>query len=298
MRTRAFLLISLAFLGGSRPALAESAEEVTYFVPLVGVLSQIIPGPQGPTYVYWTSSTGVFNNGPSPAMVHVKAAYGGGLWIASPPPCLNYQLRAGGGSSLGGCVFGPPGDGGNGFIEIDVEPSIVVTADIQRLLNVPNCVIGSIDGYGLISQGSAPLPVYRGFFSAESTVVAGPVDLGSFDGPGTCITGPATHRRRVNVTLFNGGTSEATFTVTAIPLRASSAPIYETHADVPPRDVRQLNAIPIPVSSDLPYEFGYDIRVWLRITATQPFLAYVSTIFEGGEPGTNAVTVYEAKTSN
>ena len=80
--------------------------------------------------------------------------------------------------------------------------------------------------------------------------------------------------------------------------RAYSGPVFESHVLAPPERVAQVNAFPIPLAEYMQPGDGYDVRVWLSITGTQPFLAYVTTIFEGGEPGSNSVTVYEAKASN
>ncbi|HEY3350697.1 MAG TPA: hypothetical protein VGM13_13055 [Thermoanaerobaculia bacterium] len=296
------------FLRGSGGLLAilltaeARGEDITYYVPLVSVLSQTIQGQPGPTYVYWSSSATVFNSGPKPAMLHVTGTYGPGLWIAFPPPCRNILLDSNMGGDLGGCVFGAPYVGGYGFIEVTAEPSILVFANVNRVVDVPGCGLGGGPPewliYTAVPQGSAPLPVFRGFFPANSTVVAGPVDLGSLDHPGTCITGPMAHRRRVNVTLFNAGLAEARVTLVARRSYAFSYPIYEETVTVPLLEVRQLNSVPIPLASYPPDHVGYDERAWLSITSTQPFLAYVSTIFEGGEPGSNAVTILEPKLSN
>ncbi|MEO8584669.1 MAG: hypothetical protein ABI584_00765 [Acidobacteriota bacterium] len=179
------------------------------------------------------------------------------------------------------------------------DTSVAVRGDVQRVIGVAECGGGTtIDGtlgYNIVSQGTAPLPVYKSLMPANSTAVAGPVDLGARDDPRTCITGSLTHQRRVNVTLFNAGVVTADFRVAGRRLRQRPDPVFEIPVVLGPLEVRQLNSIPIAISDDLQLNEGFDARIWLSITASQPFLAYVTTIFEGGEPGTNAVTVYEAR---
>ena len=63
---------------------------------------------------------------------------------------------------------------------------------------------------------------------------------------------------------------------------------------VDPRSVFQLNDVPIPRTLT---EIGDNRRlgsmsVWLTITSDQPYLGYVSSVFEGGEPGSLPFQVF------
>jgi hypothetical protein len=303
MRTRLPIpSLSLAVFAACAGAL--DADDVTYYVPFVKVLSATIPGDVGkaPSYVYWASTIAAFNNSAANARISYKYAVGGGLYGPF-PPCAVSVIHPFSGIEMETVTGACTGGDGPGFLVLAADPSVVVGADVQRIIWVAGCGGGAgppedTGRYNIVSQGTSPLPVYKGLMAANSTVVAGPVDLGAIDHPETCITGLLTHRRRVNVTLFNGGAADAEFTVVGRRPRQRADPIFQIPVVLRPQEVRQLNAIPITVSEDLQFIDGYDVRIWLSITATQPFLTYVTTIFEGGEPGTNAVTVYEARPSN
>ncbi len=278
-------------------------EDVTSYVPFVSTFSLSTPGSWESTHVFWMSRMSAFNNGPAQARVSLDLVY----QICAPlevgayrHECGEIQVPPQTGYDLDYCSYW--GDFGPGFMKITSDDTIVLAADVQRVLFLPHCGGGAtLDGnpsYNLLQQGSVPLPVYRGLFPENSSVVVGPVDLGALDHPETCITGVATHRRRVNVTLLNAGRDWAEFRLTVRTHRAFSSPVIESHLLAPPGQVTQLNAVPISLAENMQPGDGYDVRVWLSITGSQPFLAYVTTIFEGGEPGTNSVTVYEAKPTN
>jgi hypothetical protein len=295
--------LALALCAASADALR--AEDVTYYVPYVKVLSATIPGEggKGPSFVYWASTIAAFNNSASPATLSYNTVFGNGL-LGPLPSCVDTVIQPFSGVEMdtvgGGCTDARTSTG-PGFVVLRANSSVVVRADVQRGILVAGCGGGiTLDGtpsYNTVSQGSTPLPIYKGLVPANASAVAGPIDLGALDRPDTCITGPVTHRRRVNVTLFNGGAEEASFTVVGRRPRQREDPVFEIPVVLKPQEVLQLNSIPIPISEELQFD-GFDVRIWLSITSTQPFLAYVTTIFEGGEPGTNAVTVYEARSSN
>jgi len=295
MRTELRTCFRNAVFCGSLLVSAQGALAADSYVPIVLRTVAVVDGPTGPEYVAWESLTSWFNTDTkNEARFSAVAVYGPGLFGPN-PTCTNYPLSPLGGTE-GLCVLGSP-ECGPGFVKFTSDAAVLVSADIQRVLYVSHCG-GTADGTNVVLQGSAPLPVYHSLFPAASTVVAGPVDLGALDK--YCITGPLARHRRVNVTLFNAGDAGATFNVSVQPFARPypNRSILDVSQTVAPLDVVQLNALPIPLDDSLPYVFGYDIRVWIRITATQPFLAYVSTIFDGGEPGTNAFTVYEAKQTN
>lgn len=284
----AFLASAFSLLLGTPAGAIDS------YVPIVNQLAQTIDTPQGPIFVIWRSLTTCLNTDTTLSLRIANAAVYGPGFSGLQPTCSYLLPPLVGGEA--DCTISHTWSG-PGFLKITADPGVLVSGDVQRLIRLPDCG-GTPDGYNTISQGSAPLPVYHSLFPAGSTAVAGPVDLGSLER--YCITGPLTRRRRVNVTLFNAGDAIATFDISVQPFVRPypNPPILEISKTVAPRDVVQINSLPIPLDDSLRYVFGYDVRAWIRITSSQPFLAYVSTIFDDGEPGTNAFTVYEASQSN
>jgi len=64
------------------------------------------------------------------------------------------------------------------------------------------------------------------------------------------------------------------------------------------KEVRQLNDVEIPLIDAGKYrDHDSSIRVWVNITADQPFLSYVSSIFENGEPGSLPFEVFPSRLS-
>ena len=172
--------------------------------------------------------------------------------------------------------------------EIIADPNVILNAAIERLTLYGECY-DTVTG-GEPSQGRITLPVFQGLFPANSTVVCGDVSLGEPDQ--TCGAPPETYLRRVNVTLFNGGDEDADFSVTAIPFKFISNPVFLETVTLASKEIRQLNRIPIPVLTDLPMKSGDDVVVWITISGTQPFLAYVSSVFEGGAPDSVPMQVF------
>ena len=103
----------------------------------------------------------------------------------------------------------------------------------------------------------------------------------------------------MNVTLFNGGDVPATFTVTVLPVHFSGVPLSRETVVVDAKDVIQINSLPVPTEFDnnLTTGFGGN-RVWITITADQPFLSYVSAIFDNAEPGAMPFEVYPSVLQN
>ena len=60
------------------------------------------------------------------------------------------------------------------------------------------------------------------------------------------------------------------------------------------KEVRQVNRMILPPLKDLP-DNNESIRVWITISANQPFLSYVSTVFEDGEAGSMPFEVYPSR---
>ena len=137
------------------------------------------------------------------------------------------------------------------------------------------------------------LPVFRGLFPAGSTAVSGAIELGNFDLPPSCGTLDMQYRRRVNVTLFNGGDVPATFRVSETPANSSAEEIRSDEYVVDAKQVLQINSFPVPSESAPPLRAqNGGARIWINVTADQPFLSYVSTIFDKPEAGSLPFQVY------
>jgi len=167
---------------------------------------------------------------------------------------------------------------------MEVPAGLLVRADLQKNRLRCGCP-GELDCTAF-PQGQVFLPVFRGLFPAGSSAVGGPVELGTFDLSPSCASLNQEYRRRVNVTLFNGGDVPATFHVAESPNHTSSVPLLTRDVVVGPRDVVQINSIAIPTepSNDLTAPNGGS-RIWFTVTADQPFLFYVSTVFDSPEVG-------------
>jgi len=98
------------------------------------------------------------------------------------------------------------------------------------------------------------------------------------------------------VTLFNVGNAPATFQVTAYSF-VGAVPLYSHSVSVPPKDVAQLNGIQneiaIPQFSGDP-----EVRIWITVSADQPFLAYSSAIFNATPAGQPPFEVFEVQAPN
>ncbi len=69
-------------------------------------------------------------------------------------------------------------------------------------------------------------------------------------------------------------------------------PIFEQNVDVAARDATQLNDVAIPRIENAHMTVDYDTYVWIRISRDQPFLGYVSSVFEGGAPGSMPFEIF------
>jgi hypothetical protein len=163
-------------------------------------------------------------------------------------------------------------------LEVHTSPGIVFYADVQRVtyhcaVHEPRC--------DDVVHGQVNIPVYRALFPAGSVAVSGAVELGYFH---HLIPLDEAHNtiRRVNVTLFNAGDAPATFVVRTFPVSSSSAPLAEQSVVVDAKDVVQINRFPVPTDSSIPTQsVNGGSRIWVTTTADQPFLSYVSTVFDG-----------------
>ena len=285
------LMIGLV-LGLSIGAAEALAQTEHYYVPLVNAVTGVeVISPGVAIYSEWVSSLSIFNGGNAEAGVQPVAIYGGFTLRAVPP----YRLPPG----IGGTIFRlplagftqAPSPGPLGIAELVVDPGMILTAGIERAQLHGGCVGDGIN-FSLVSQGRSSIPVFRGLFPADSTVICGNVSLGAPDQ--TC-GDPSGQRylRRVNVTLFNGGDQPADFAIAAVPLTLTSVPLWQENVTLAPKEVRQLNAVPIPVVRNVATSGGAsDVFVWITIRSTQPYLAYVTSVFEDGAPGSMPFEVF------
>lgn len=140
-----------------------------------------------------------------------------------------------------------------------------------------------------IPQGRVPLPVFTTLFSPSERVALGEVVPFSPGPPDIC--GAQKYRRRLNLTLFNGGVREATFTVRAVKATYQSPEVvFQSTYGVPAESLVQENAIYAP-SSDT-FEIAGTSNLWLTVTADQPFLAYLSTTFDNPQAGAIAYEIF------
>ncbi|MBI5442241.1 MAG: hypothetical protein HY900_13650 [Deltaproteobacteria bacterium] len=58
------------------------------------------------------------------------------------------------------------------------------------------------------------------------------------------------------------------------------------------KSVLQVNRLPIPLLPDPDMTYFEQLFVWITVEATQPYLAYVSSIFDDPEPGALAFEVF------
>lgn len=270
-------IVSYAFIAlvalGYGSAVAEDLQPI--YVPLVMAETEgYVRQPDGTvTNGGWLSTMSVFNPTDSPASVIDVAVYGKGGVLNHPsyPPIPPHQ----GENHIVSVTPFP--DRGVGFLELRTSPGVVFYADVQRVTY--RCAFG-VPGCDALVHGQVNIPVYRALFPAGSVAVSGAVELGYFHH----IFTPDQHRlRRVNVTLFNAGDAPATFTIRSIPVHFSPEPLTERTVIVEPKDVVQINSFPVPTESvnfNLAAVNGGN-RIWVTTTADQPFLSYVSTVFDG-----------------
>ena len=283
-RNSLLLLVAL-----SVATFSSTAQTPHYYVPLVNAIIATDPSLAGQTR--WVSNLAALNAGETTASLQVIAVYGemslvpgGRTYVLPPSTGLPINRWPWDGDFI---ALGSPGP--LAFAEIVVDPTVILNAGVEKVYLEGGCY-GSVSSTP-VSQGRTAIPVFQGLFPANSTVVCGDINLGEPEQ--TCGSPPQVYLRRVNVTLFNGGDEEATFSVTAIPFKFSADPLYQQSVTLGPKEVRQLNRVPIPVVRKITTENGYfDVSVWITIRGTQPFLAYVSSVFDGGVSGSMPMEVF------
>ncbi len=270
---RASRLLILALLVGAPSARAESL-----FVPYVRTMGA----------PYWQSRLSIFNGGRTAGTAHVVAIYGSGAALIDAEWCEadNGLTLPNGGHHLLPCVAERPSSG-VAFLEIVPDPGILLRGDVYRSVDYMNiCVEPSVTTVPLARW---PLPVFRRTFDAGATVVTGPIGLGNLG----CAPSGREYPRRVNLTLFNAGTENGTFQITTRAYDdALGPPIHVQTVSVAAKDVVQVNG----VQSAYPAAALHgdpEVRVWMSITADQPFLTYASAIFNVAPDGQPPFEVFE-----
>ena len=275
-------------------AVAEEAERVV-FVPYVDAGTGAIEEGGRTVWTGWQSRLTLFNNGPAPATWRFVAAYGGetSLEGSTDPYCKPttvHTVEASTGVSVGSCFVRPP-TGGVAFVVLGTRGPLVPHPTVRRTHSVADC---TSPGVLNIPQGRVPAPTFGALFPSGSVVVTGDVDLGNTELEG-CVSDSQRYARRVNVTMFNAGDAQAWFRIMVRAGVNSSRTYYEKTLAVPAKEVVQLNSLPLDL--DLVAEqpgaaADGSTTVWVLVTADQPFLSYVSTVFDKAEADAMPMEVY------
>jgi hypothetical protein len=257
------------------------------YVPLVHATigSTLEPGGHSVDIESWESTMSVFNPTDSPVDIVNAAVYGKGAVLVqeSRPPIPPHQGRG-----IGAFVGLYP-ERGVGFLEMRTSPGVVFYADVERVTQ--RCEVGAPNCFSF-SHGGVNIPFYRALFPAGSVAVSGSVELGQFG------LSQIERRRRMNVTLFNAGDAPATFVVRTFPHNFATGSLAEQTVVVVSKDVFQINGFPVPTEYSNQLTSVYGSSIWVTITADQPFLSYVSTIFNAVELGDLPFQVYPSYLQN
>lgn len=265
------LVFSAASLGSSR----SSAQELV-FVPIVAALAEVRPLPGGGVdYRAWQSHVYVRNFSEESALYKTVDYFADECGVPT-------RLAPGQSTSI--CLSSrSPVD----FLALEADPRAVLSAEMLRKSSRSGC--GPLPE--IVVLGRVPLPVFRGLFPAGSLTVTNHIDLGQIHLTPSCSTLPQElHRRRVNLTLANGGRETALFVVKFFPLNGAREMETRTY-DVPPRRVTQFNGIQ-PMSSGIEGAEGNNELLWISVTADQPFVGYASSIFSDGGRDTMPLEVF------
>ena len=167
------------------------------------------------------------------------------------------------------------------MLSLSFPRGVALRATLERFETVP-------DGIARVpeSLGRLELPVFTALFPAGSTAVAGDVSLSVSE----CAGGPEV-RRRLNLTLFNAGADSATFQVAGTAAGDTPGPAMEPLSySVPAHSLVQFNAIPLDT-----FPVCKAGGAWFRITGSQPFLAYISTVRPETVPGVLPFEIFPAR---
>lgn len=277
---------------GFGPVLGQDLQSIYIPVVLATTGSTLEPGGAVVDTQRWVSTMSVFNPTDSPATAADAAVYGkGGVLTIVPRPAIQPHQ----GTSLVPSLVPFP-DRGFGFLEMHVSPGLVFSADVQSVTT--RCTVG-LPACDPLVNGQARIPIYKALFPPGSVAVSGAVELGQFDLPQAVYPPEMERRRRVNVTLFNAGDVPATFVVRTIPHHLTATVLAEQTVVVQPKDAVQVNGFPVPTQSSVStVTFNGGNQVWVTITADQPFLSYVSTVFNAVVLGDLPFQVYPSYLQN
>jgi hypothetical protein len=275
------------------------AAERTVYVPTTHVLRPIA-SPSGGDGQGWSLRLGshfmVFNSASEPRSVTLVAWYDQDGVKHEGFPAGGASVLAPGKAGLMNAGFcDPPETGCVSIAELRVEDGVAVRNTLER-----SYLVGAgcfpVPTTGGLSQGRVPLPVFEGLHPAGTVAACG--DVMPFNAGGAQICSNVKDQkyvRRLNLTLFNGGEEPATFVVKGY--RSVFDPptvVFTATYGLGPETVTQINSFyapPIPVDC-----YPHEENLWFTITADQPFLAYISTIFDDPGPGVNPYQIYPALT--
>lgn len=289
MRYRAWTLAAVMGLMCGGRTLAQDAN--VFFIPYVHAQLGSSPVPDsGATAIdfqSWESTLSVFNFRATEAGVLLAAVYGKGASLSTVPvPPIPPRQGRGVGANVS-----PGPDRGVAFLEVHTSPGAIVVGAVERTTQRS----GVGQPYSVtFSHGGIAAPVFRSLFPAGSVAVAGAVEIGQLGLEGSGYA-QFERRRRMNVTLFNAGTSEATFIVRTLSHNFATGPLEEQAVTVPPMDVIQINGFPLPTQDSNALRSQFGSAVWVTVTADQPFLSYVSTIFDSVEAIDMPFAVYPSR---
>ncbi len=244
--------------------------------------------------VSWKSDLTLFNGTAEPATWHWVATYSDGKVLGpyGDPYCMpetEHTVPPGQGGYVGACISIPPR---NGLAMLVLETSrTLIARPTVSLVHLPPfgyCGPGALE----VPQGRVPLPVFENLFPAGSTVAFGEIDLGN-PSIGYCASGNQRYPRRVNVTLFNGGDAPASFRIRVKAGVNRPEDFYEQTVSVGPKEIIQVNRLPLDLDEVASRTEGESVApAWVLLTADQPYIAYVSSVFDDPEPGAMPMEVY------
>lgn len=229
----------------------------------------------------------LFNNASTPSVASLSALYGETGEEVIPGPITAYSLAARGGTVVDTSIANSASR--VSVWAFEVPGRVALRNTLERFVD---CDQGANP-----SQGRLALPVFSALFPAGSTVVSGDVKAIDENATGACPFSAdlLAFRRRVNVTMFNAGTSAATFQVVGRQTTEDgNDEIYRGSFTVNAKSARQANDLALDLTK-LCSAAGAS-NVWFEITADQPFLSYVSTAFEDASPGAMPYEIYPSKT--
>ncbi len=243
------------------------------------------------SFTRWETILGARNASNSQASLTVTALHGNGAQLGDQTGCHHETtLAPQTGGSIVPCVVKQP-EPGIAMLVLQASPGVLIQAEVQKARIRCGCFESL--GCTALPQGQAVLPVFRGLFPTGSTAISGAIDLGTFDLPASCGTYVQQYRRRVNVTLFNGGDQPATFRVWETPNQSSAGELFSAEYTIGAKQILQINSFPVPTEGSQPLRApNGGARIWINVTADQPFLSYVSTIIDNPERGAMPFQVY------